>query len=301
MLQQTRVEAVKAYYARFLETAPDVFALAALPEDRLLKLWEGLGYYNRARNLQKCASRIVSRGGTFPNTKAELQKLPPVKIYEKQEITPKDILKTSKRDFKIRVEGDVFIVEAPWLAKILMKTNLNDYSSLQYFQNVLQTSGIIQGLIRQALVQRLHHFFPKLRSRVTAIDQSDNLRRVIADPYCSRILSGKTAVPTVLGAGGSAGLAGSGNAQRTAQISLFTGTDNSAVTVLKNSVYSVTVVFISNAVGSCVTEILHEFRPRIGYVIKRIILIAYLFKVLTGSSSVRGIGDNNGVTLYGNG
>ena len=44
MLQQTRVEAVKGYYARFLAAAPDVFALAALPEDVLLKLWEGLGY-----------------------------------------------------------------------------------------------------------------------------------------------------------------------------------------------------------------------------------------------------------------
>ena len=53
MLQQTRVEAVKGYYARFLAAAPDVFALAALPEDALMKLWEGLGYYNRARHLQK--------------------------------------------------------------------------------------------------------------------------------------------------------------------------------------------------------------------------------------------------------
>ena len=46
MLQQTRVEAVRGYYARFLAAAPDVFALAALPEAQLLKLWEGLGYYN---------------------------------------------------------------------------------------------------------------------------------------------------------------------------------------------------------------------------------------------------------------
>ena len=84
---------------------------------------------------------------------AELQKLPPVKIYEKQEITPKDILKTAKRDFTIRVEGDVFIVEAPWLAKILMKTDLNDYSSLQYFQNVLQTSGIIQSLVDRGITE----------------------------------------------------------------------------------------------------------------------------------------------------
>ena len=81
MLQQTRVEAVKAYYARFLETAPDVFALAALPEDRLLKLWEGLGYYNRARNLQRCAKEIAARGGAFPRTKAELLQLPGIGDY----------------------------------------------------------------------------------------------------------------------------------------------------------------------------------------------------------------------------
>ena len=49
MLQQTRVEAVKPYYERFLRELPDIKALAEVPEDRLLKLWEGLGYYNRAR------------------------------------------------------------------------------------------------------------------------------------------------------------------------------------------------------------------------------------------------------------
>lgn len=83
----------------------------------------------------------------------ELQKLPPVKIYEKQEITPKDILKTAKQDFKIIVEDDVYIVEAEWLGKILMKTDLNDYSSLQYFQNVLHTSGIIKALIDHGITE----------------------------------------------------------------------------------------------------------------------------------------------------
>ena len=67
MLQQTRVAAVLDYYKRFLEEAPDVPALAALPEDRLMKLWQGLGYYSRARNLQKAAKVIVERyGGQFP-------------------------------------------------------------------------------------------------------------------------------------------------------------------------------------------------------------------------------------------
>ena len=55
MLQQTRVEAVKRYYARFMEELPNVKALAEVEEDKLLKLWEGLGYYNRVRNMQKAA------------------------------------------------------------------------------------------------------------------------------------------------------------------------------------------------------------------------------------------------------
>ena len=60
MLQQTRVEAVRGYYTRFLEALPDVRALADVDEQRLLKLWEGLGYYSRARNLHLAAQRVVA-------------------------------------------------------------------------------------------------------------------------------------------------------------------------------------------------------------------------------------------------
>ncbi|MCD8132027.1 MAG: A/G-specific adenine glycosylase [Lachnospiraceae bacterium] len=82
MLQQTRVEAVKPYYQRFLEELPDVEALAAVREERLLKLWEGLGYYSRARNLQK-AARVVTEeyGGSLPQEKDELLKLPGIGRY----------------------------------------------------------------------------------------------------------------------------------------------------------------------------------------------------------------------------
>ncbi|MBO5260018.1 MAG: A/G-specific adenine glycosylase [Agathobacter sp.] len=59
MLQQTRVEAVKPYFARFTKELPDVAALAVCPEDKLLKLWEGLGYYNRVRNMQEAARQIM--------------------------------------------------------------------------------------------------------------------------------------------------------------------------------------------------------------------------------------------------
>ena len=76
MLQQTRVEAVKPYYERFLKELPDVKALAEVPEDRLLKLWEGLGYYNRARNLKEAAGQIVrDYGGKFPETYEEIRRL----------------------------------------------------------------------------------------------------------------------------------------------------------------------------------------------------------------------------------
>ena len=82
MLQQTRVEAVKPYYARFLAECPTVEALAQIPEDRLMKLWEGLGYYSRARNLQKAARTVMAEhGGVMPNTYAELRKLSGIGDY----------------------------------------------------------------------------------------------------------------------------------------------------------------------------------------------------------------------------
>lgn len=82
MLQQTRVEAVKRYYARFMEALPDVKALADVEEDKLLKLWEGLGYYNRVRNMQKAARQImVDYGGTFPQTYEEIRSLTGIGNY----------------------------------------------------------------------------------------------------------------------------------------------------------------------------------------------------------------------------
>ena len=82
MLQQTRVEAVRGYYLRFLAELPDISALAACPPDRLAKLWEGLGYYSRMRNLQKAAQVIVSaHGGVFPREYDAIRALPGVGDY----------------------------------------------------------------------------------------------------------------------------------------------------------------------------------------------------------------------------
>ena len=82
MLQQTRVAAVLGYYARFLEAFPTVEALAGADEGQLMKLWEGLGYYSRARNLQK-AARVVTEqlGGRFPETYEGLMALPGIGDY----------------------------------------------------------------------------------------------------------------------------------------------------------------------------------------------------------------------------
>lgn len=82
MLQQTRVEAVKPFYERFLRALPTVEALAQAEEDKLLKLWEGLGYYNRVRNMQKAARQIMTDyGGEFPNTYDKIRSLTGIGNY----------------------------------------------------------------------------------------------------------------------------------------------------------------------------------------------------------------------------
>lgn len=82
MLQQTRIEAVIPYYERFIKELPNVKALAEVEEDRLLKLWEGLGYYSRARNLKKAAITVMKEhGGILPADAEELRKLSGIGDY----------------------------------------------------------------------------------------------------------------------------------------------------------------------------------------------------------------------------
>lgn len=82
MLQQTRIEAVKPYFERFLSALPDIAALADASEEQVLKLWEGLGYYSRARNLRKAAQRIMERhGGVFPPNMEDIRALPGIGAY----------------------------------------------------------------------------------------------------------------------------------------------------------------------------------------------------------------------------
>lgn len=82
MLQQTRVEAVKGYYTRFLEALPTIEALASADDDLLHKLWEGLGYYSRVRNLKKAAQAVMTEhNGVFPREYAAVLALPGIGAY----------------------------------------------------------------------------------------------------------------------------------------------------------------------------------------------------------------------------
>ena len=81
MLQQTTVAAVKEYFAKFTRLWPSVADLAAAPDEEVMAAWAGLGYYARARNLLACAREVAARGGTFPETEAELRALPGLGPY----------------------------------------------------------------------------------------------------------------------------------------------------------------------------------------------------------------------------
>lgn len=92
----------------------------------------------------------IAEGTTelIQHTAAQLHKLPPIKVYEAEPEPIEDFTAPKSRDFSLRVEQGVYIVEAPWLLKILDDVNPDDYESLQYFQRVLQSSGIIDALVK---------------------------------------------------------------------------------------------------------------------------------------------------------
>ena len=147
MLQQTRVEAVKGYFSRFLSRFPDVAALAASPEDEVIKYWEGLGYYSRARNLLKCAKVIVSEyGGVFPTSKEELLKLPGIGEY-----TASAIASICHGDKQVAVDGNLYRVFARLNAreKTLLEPKERE-TCMRYFQKWMENAD--PGIINQALM-----------------------------------------------------------------------------------------------------------------------------------------------------
>lgn len=129
MLQQTRVAAVLDYYRRFLEAAPTVADLAALPEEQLMKLWQGLGYYSRARNLQKAARQIMEQhGGAFPDTYEAIRALAGVGDYTAGAISsiafglPVPAVDGNVLRVTARISGDDGDITAPATKKKITQT-----------------------------------------------------------------------------------------------------------------------------------------------------------------------------------
>ena len=120
MLQQTRVAAVLGYYLRFMDELPTVSDLAEIPEDELMKLWQGLGYYSRARNLQKAARQIMEKhGGQFPSEYEKIRALSGVGDYTAGAISsiafglPKPAVDGNVLRVVSRITGDDGDITAP--------------------------------------------------------------------------------------------------------------------------------------------------------------------------------------------
>ena len=116
MLQQTRIEAVLSYYERFMKELPTISSLADVSEDRLLKLWQGLGYYNRARNLKRAAIMIMEQyGGIFPTTYSEIIQLPGIGEY-----TASAISSICFGERQVTVDGNVMRVFTRFIMTFLI-------------------------------------------------------------------------------------------------------------------------------------------------------------------------------------
>lgn len=145
MLQQTRVEAVKPYYFRFLEQLPDVETLAGCPEELYLKLWEGLGYYSRVRNLHTAAQQIVDEyGGKIPEDYSTLLKIKGIGPYTAGAISSMAYGKPVAA-----VDGNVL--------RVLTRVTGDDTDiSKQSFRSRIQEklTGLMQESPKQALTER---------------------------------------------------------------------------------------------------------------------------------------------------
>lgn len=147
MLQQTRVEAVKEYYTRFMRALPTIKDLAACEEEKLLKLWEGLGYYSRVRNLQKAAKTVVAfYGGELPCDRQSLLNLSGIGSY-----TAGAILSIAFGQPAAAVDGNVFRVAAR------LEENPTPISQLKY---------------RKYLEDELTLVYPKTQEGCRAFTQS---------------------------------------------------------------------------------------------------------------------------------
>ncbi len=129
ILQQTRIDQGLPYYLRFLEAFPTVFELANATEQQVLKLWQGLGYYSRARNLHYTAKEIAfEQDGVFPKTFNELQKLKGVGVY-----TASAIASICYGEAVAVVDGNVYRVLSRFFG---VDTAINSTEGIQYFKTI---------------------------------------------------------------------------------------------------------------------------------------------------------------------
>lgn len=115
---------------------------------------ENLNEYFTSRGYQfftMCAPIVEGTKEIIDAVAAKLATLPPIKRYESEEIPAEIFENGAKNGFSIEVEDDVYFVEAEWLLKILQRTDLDDYESLQYFQRVLRSSGVIDALVEKGI------------------------------------------------------------------------------------------------------------------------------------------------------
>lgn len=131
MLQQTRVEAVKSYYQKFIKKIPTLKDLAEIKEDELLKLWEGLGYYSRVRNMQKTAKILILEGKeNLPNDEKELLSLPGIGKY-----TTGAILSIAFDKPSIAIDGNVYRVLGRYYR---IKESISKNSTYKIYENYLK-------------------------------------------------------------------------------------------------------------------------------------------------------------------
>lgn len=146
MLQQTRVGAVKPYFLKFIKEIPTIEDLATIDEDKLLKLWEGLGYYSRARNLKKCATALKDNNYELPKTYEELLQLPGIGFY-----TAAAIASISYNEKIAAVDGNVLRVTTRLLNSQL---NISEDKNKKEIQKILnQVIPENSGDFNQAMME----------------------------------------------------------------------------------------------------------------------------------------------------
>ena len=151
MLQQTRVETVREYYRRFLAHFPELKDFADAEEDEYLKLWEGLGYYSRVRNMHKAAVRVTEDyGGELPSTSEELKKLPGIGPY-----TAAAIASIAFGEVIPALDGNLLRVYARMTAcpQVIAETSVKKQAEQYYLEVMRQDpAGRRPGDFNQALM-----------------------------------------------------------------------------------------------------------------------------------------------------